>query len=98
MGGAIAPELAGHVAAVGYDAGTGRLTVCPESSAWATKTRLEQARVIATANESAGRTVVRTLKVLAPGTVPVTESADADPEPAAAPTGPVSTRETASDG
>jgi hypothetical protein len=34
---AIAPDLAGHVAAVGYDADSGRLTVCPESTAWATK-------------------------------------------------------------
>ncbi|MFE4723791.1 DciA family protein, partial [Streptomyces sp. NPDC056728] len=33
---AIAPELAGHVTAVSYDADTGQLTVCPESSAWAT--------------------------------------------------------------
>jgi len=95
---AIAPELAGHVAAVGYDADTGRLTVCPESAAWATKTRLEQARVIAAANESAGRTVVRALKILAPGTVPVSEPADSEPGPAAAPAGPVRTRETASDG
>ncbi|WP_327749839.1 DciA family protein [Streptomyces europaeiscabiei] len=39
---AIAPELAGHVAAVGYDADSGQLTVCPESAAWATKTRLER--------------------------------------------------------
>jgi hypothetical protein len=37
---AIAPELAGCVAAIGYDADTGQLTVCPESSACATKTRL----------------------------------------------------------
>lgn len=28
---------AGHVAAVGYDTETGRLTVCPESTALATK-------------------------------------------------------------
>ncbi|MFF8618153.1 DciA family protein [Streptomyces sp. NPDC015350] len=95
---AIAPELAGHVAAVGYDADTGQLTVCPESSAWATQTRLEQARVIEVANESAGRTVVRTLKILAPGTMAVPEPADAGPEPAAAPAGPVRTRETASPG
>ncbi|GAB1340034.1 hypothetical protein ACE1SV_66240 [Streptomyces sp. E-15] len=88
---AIAPELAGHVAAVGYDADTGRLTVCLESAAWATKTRLEQDRVIAAANTSAGRTVVRALKILAPGTVPMREPADADPEPAAAPAGPVRT-------
>nr|BAK19823.1 putative TRA3 protein [Streptomyces rochei] len=93
---AIAPELAGHVAAVGYDADTGRLTVCPESAAWATKTRLEQARIIAAANESAGRTVVLALRILTPGTVPVPELADNDPEPTAA--GPVHTRETASDG
>ncbi len=34
---AIAHEFAGHVAAVSYDTDSGRLTVCPESSAWATK-------------------------------------------------------------
>lgn len=33
---AIAPELAGHVAAVALDVNSGRLTVCPKSSAWAT--------------------------------------------------------------
>ncbi|MFC9117687.1 MULTISPECIES: DciA family protein [unclassified Streptomyces] len=95
---AIAPELAGHVAAVSYDADSGRLTVCPESSAWATKARLEQTRIVAAANESAGRTVVRSLRILAPGAVPVPEPADVDPEPEAAPAGPPRTRETASDG
>ncbi|MER8116036.1 DciA family protein [Streptomyces sp. NPDC094031] len=40
---ALAPELAGHPAAVSYDADSGQLTVCPELSAWATKARLEQA-------------------------------------------------------
>ncbi|MFD5341526.1 DciA family protein [Streptomyces hawaiiensis] len=68
---AIAPELAGHVAAVSYDPNSGRLTVCPESTAWATKARLEQTRVIAAVNESAGRTVVRALRILAPGSVSV---------------------------
>ncbi|MGW7673811.1 DUF721 domain-containing protein [Streptomyces sp. NPDC054775] len=72
--------------------------LCPESAAWATKTRLEQTRIIAAANESAGRTVVRTLRILAPGTAPVPEPADSDPQPAAAPAGPPRTRETASDG
>ncbi|MFF3505761.1 DciA family protein, partial [Streptomyces sp. NPDC003247] len=67
---AIAPELAGHVAAVSYDVDSGRLAVCPESSAWATKARLEQTRIIAAANASAGRTVVRALRILAPGAVP----------------------------
>ncbi|MFF3932889.1 DciA family protein [Streptomyces hirsutus] len=95
---AITPELAGHVAAVSYDADTGQLTVCPESPAWATKARLEQTRIIAAANQSAGRTVVRTLRILAPGTVPVPEPADLDPEPTAVPAGPPRTRETASDG
>ncbi|MEU1516261.1 DUF721 domain-containing protein [Streptomyces sp. NPDC005811] len=67
---AIAPELVGHVFAVGYDPDSGQLTVCPESSAWATKTRLVQARIIAAANASAGRTVVRGLRIPAPGSVP----------------------------
>ncbi|MEW2577717.1 DUF721 domain-containing protein [Streptomyces syringium] len=64
---AIAPDLAGHVAAVAFDPDSGELTVCPESTAWATKARLEQARVIEAANISAGRTVVRALRVLVPG-------------------------------
>ena len=97
---AIAPELAGHVAAVSYDPDSGQLTVCPESSAWATKARLEQAPVIAAANKAAGRTVVRALRILPPGAVPAPGPADAapaDPAPAA-PTGPAKTRETACEG
>ncbi|WP_030423096.1 DUF721 domain-containing protein [Streptomyces sp. NRRL F-5065] len=98
---AIAPELAGHVAAVAFDPDSGRLTVCPESSAWATKARLEQTRVIAAANKAAGRTVVRALRILPPGAAPVpapaSDAAPADLAPAA-PTGPVKTRETASEG
>ncbi|MFE6288225.1 DUF721 domain-containing protein [Streptomyces sp. NPDC057877] len=93
---AIAPEFAGHIAAVGYDADSGRLTVCPESAAWATKLRLEQARVVQAANESAGRTVVRGLRILAPGSVPVSEPDTV--APATAPNGPVKTRESASEG
>ncbi|MBP5942726.1 DciA family protein [Streptomyces acidiscabies] len=96
---AIAPELAGHVAAVSYDPDSGQLTVCPESSAWATKARLEQTRVIAAANKAAGRTVVRALRVLAPGAVPAPGPADVAPaEPAPAPTGPAKSRETACEG
>ncbi|MEU6357011.1 DUF721 domain-containing protein [Streptomyces sp. NPDC047072] len=93
---AIAPELAGHVFAVGYDPDSGRLTVCPESSGWATKVRLEQARIIAAANASAGRTVVRGLRILAPGSVPV--PAPDDVQAPETPKGPVKTRELASDG
>uniref|UniRef100_UPI002F918E13 DciA family protein n=1 Tax=Streptomyces sp. NBC_01562 TaxID=2975879 RepID=UPI002F918E13 len=95
---AIAPELAGHVAAVGYDADSGQLTVCPESAAWATKTRLEQTRIIAAANASAGRTVVRALRILPPGAVPAPDPTDTAPEATAAPTGPARTRETACEG
>ncbi|MFJ3594631.1 DciA family protein [Streptomyces sp. NPDC090082] len=96
---AIAPEFAGHVAAVAYDADSGRLTVCPESSAWATKARLEQPRIVAAANEAAGRTVVRALRILPPGAAPAPGPAavPADPAPAA-PTGPARTRETACEG
>ncbi|MER0443188.1 DciA family protein [Streptomyces sp. Edi4] len=97
---AIAPDLAGHVAAVAYDPDSGRLTVCPDSTAWATKARLEQTRVIEAANKAAGRTVVRALRILPPGAVPAPGPADvapADPAPAA-PTGLAKTRETACEG
>ncbi|MFF0450602.1 DciA family protein [Streptomyces sp. NPDC004609] len=80
---AIAPEPAGHVAAVGFDPDSGRLIVCPESTGCATKARLEQTRLIAAANEAAGRAVVRALRILPPGTVPAPDSADAPTGPAA---------------
>ncbi|MGW5852616.1 DUF721 domain-containing protein [Streptomyces sp. NPDC055254] len=76
---AIAPDLAGHVIAVGFDPESGRLTMCPASSAWATKARLEQARVIAAANVATGRTVVRALRILPPRTAPAPGRADAAP-------------------
>ncbi|MFD0034168.1 DciA family protein [Streptomyces sp. NPDC127172] len=66
----MAPELAGHVAAVAYEADAGQLTVCLESSAWATKARLEKSRVIAAANKAAGRAVVSTLRILPSSAVP----------------------------
>ncbi|MFD3937845.1 DciA family protein [Streptomyces sp. NPDC058611] len=43
---AIAPDLAGHIAAVAFDPDSGQLTVCPESTGWATKARLEQTRAL----------------------------------------------------
>ncbi|MET9388506.1 DUF721 domain-containing protein [Streptomyces sp. NPDC002928] len=91
---AIAPEFAGHVTAIGYDADSGRLTLCPESAAWATKLRLEQVGVVEAANQSAGRKVVRGLRILVPGSVPVPGPDDVA-APAAAPKGPVKTRENA---
>ncbi|MFJ9551759.1 DciA family protein [Streptomyces erythrochromogenes] len=42
--------LAHHVAAVGYDAERGELTLRPDSTIWATKTRHEAPRIIADAN------------------------------------------------
>ncbi|MGW2089602.1 DUF721 domain-containing protein [Streptomyces sp. NPDC001880] len=95
----IAPELAGRVAAVGFDLDSGRLTVCPGSSAWATKARLEQTRVIEIANKAAGRIVVRALRILPPGAVPVPEPVDvALVAPTDVAVGPVRMREMASPG
>ncbi|MFF0451564.1 DciA family protein [Streptomyces sp. NPDC004609] len=96
LGQGAAFAIGAYVAAVSYDPDTGRLTVCPESTAWATKARLEQTRVIAAANKAGGRTVVSSLRILPPGAAPVPGPADAvpaDPAPAA-PTGPARTRET----
>lgn len=97
---AIAPDLAGHVAAVGYETDTGELTLRPDSTAWATKARMETARIIAAANRAAGRQTVRTVRVLAPGTVAADAVTTAAPEPVRAPVaeGPPRTRETASPG
>ncbi|MEU3602264.1 DUF721 domain-containing protein [Streptomyces sp. NPDC006798] len=97
---AIAPDLAGHITAVGYDADTGELTLRPDSAAWATKARMETVRIITVANEAAGKRAVRTVRVLAPGTVTtaVTTAADSEPVRAAVPAGPPRTRETASAG
>ncbi|MFK4069870.1 DciA family protein [Streptomyces sp. NPDC029674] len=58
------PQFTGYVVAVSYAPGSGRLAVCPESTAWATKARLEQPRIIAAANQAAGRTVVSSLWIL----------------------------------
>lgn len=96
---AVAPDLAGHVTAVAYEPDSGRLTVCPESTAWATKARLDQTRVIAAANKAAGRTAVSTLRILPPGAVPAPDPTDVTPvDPADVAVGPVRTRETACEG
>ncbi|MFH8736341.1 MULTISPECIES: hypothetical protein [unclassified Streptomyces] len=52
------PEVAARplhsdVATVAYEPGSGQLAVCPDSAAWATKTRLERARVIEVAKTAA---------------------------------------------
>ncbi|WP_432091481.1 DUF721 domain-containing protein [Streptomyces sp. NRRL F-5630] len=78
----IAPDLAENVAAVAYDAHTGCLTLSPRTPAWATETRLRQTQIIEAANTSAGRTVVRAVRVLTPGTRAAPAPANSE-EPAA---------------
>ncbi|WP_435059728.1 DciA family protein [Streptomyces sp. bgisy060] len=92
---ATAPELAGHVQAVKFDADTGRLDVAPDAPAYGTKVRWIAPKLIAAANQAAGRTVVNSLRILPPGAAPI--PAPEEPAPAA-PTGPVKTRGTASEG
>ncbi|MFC9734308.1 DciA family protein [Streptomyces roseolus] len=98
---AISPTLPAHVQATGYDPDTGRLDLRPDSPAYATQLRLLTARIITTTNEHIGSSAVRVLRVLPPGAVDATPPPTADrpaPGAAAAPTGPVKTRETASAG
>ncbi|WP_051810233.1 DciA family protein [Streptomyces sp. NRRL S-378] len=96
---ALAPDLAEHVAAVGYDAERGELTLRPDSTAWATKARLEASRIVADPNRSARTEAVRTVRVLSPGPLP-SPGAAADPDPVRIPVpqGPVRTRESAAAG
>ncbi|WP_033210460.1 DUF721 domain-containing protein [Streptomyces bikiniensis] len=99
---AAAPELAGHVRAVGFDADIGRLGVVPDSPAYGTKVRWIAPKLIAAANEVVPEADIRTINVLAPAarTVsPATSPAAADPAPRpVVPAVPVKTRETASAG
>ncbi|MCQ6556869.1 DUF721 domain-containing protein [Streptomyces sp. C10-9-1] len=85
---AAAPELAGHVQAVKFDADTGRLDVAPDAPAYGTKVRWSAPKLIAAANEKAPGANVRTVHVLppAPGKPgPATAAADpASPPPAPA--------------
>ncbi|GGY78974.1 hypothetical protein GCM10010363_69890 [Streptomyces omiyaensis] len=100
---AAAPELAGHVQAVGFDADTGRLDVAPDAPAYATKTRWCASKLIEAANRAVSGVNVRAVNVLAPATraaATATSPAAADdlaPQPVA-PAGPVKTRESASAG
>ncbi|PLW66693.1 DUF721 domain-containing protein, partial [Streptomyces sp. DJ] len=85
---AAAPELAGHVKAVKFDAGTGRLDVAPDAPAYGTKVRWIAPKLIAAANEKAPGANVRALHVLPPipgKAGPATAAADpASPPPAPA--------------
>ncbi|WP_440556759.1 DciA family protein [Streptomyces sp. SCPE 10] len=91
---AAAPELAGHVQAVAFDAGTGRLDVVPDAPAYGTKLRWSAPKLVAAANEKVRVANVRTLHVLAPAPVkagPATAAADPVPK-SAVPAVPVERR------
>ncbi|WP_324607231.1 DciA family protein [Streptomyces rimosus] len=55
-----------HVTAVAFHPETGQLNLYPDSSAYATQLRLITARIIATANSTAGTDAVRTVRILPP--------------------------------
>ncbi|MGA5498723.1 DciA family protein [Streptomyces cinereoruber] len=96
---AVAPRLAAHTTAVGFDAETGQLDLLPDSPAYATQLRLMTPRIITAANETAGAAAVRTIRVRQPGTLPATPApAPTTKKTAAEPAGPVKTREDASEG
>jgi hypothetical protein len=93
---AIAPDLAPHVRAVGFDAEGGRLDLLPDSPAYATQLRMSTTRLIAMANQAAGREAVRSIRVLPPGTrtsIPATDVPQKEVAPEQA--GSVRTREDA---
>ncbi|WP_432128042.1 DciA family protein [Streptomyces sp. bgisy082] len=95
----IAPRLAAHTTALAYDSETGQLDLMPDSPAYATQLRLMTPRIIAAANETAGASAVRTVRVRQPGTLPTTPTpAPTTGKTTAEPAGPVKTREMASEG
>ncbi|MFE9476203.1 DUF721 domain-containing protein [Streptomyces griseofuscus] len=76
-----APELAGHVQAVGFDADTGRLDVVPDAPAYGTQLRWKAPKLITTANETVSGANVRTVHVLAPAPMKAgPAAADAAPQ------------------
>ncbi|MFL9658712.1 DUF721 domain-containing protein [Streptomyces sp. PB17] len=81
---ATAPELAGHVQAVGFDADTGRLDVAPDAPAYGTQLRWKAPKLITAANEEVSGANIRTVHVLAPAPAkagPVTAAAAPAPQP-----------------
>nr|WP_258565707.1 DUF721 domain-containing protein [Streptomyces sp. ADI98-12] len=77
-------------------AAAGTLTLCPDSSAWRTRTVHEQAAIIAAVNMSAGRTVVRAVRILSPRPLPTTATPGSETGTTrTGPTGPVRTRQDA---
>jgi predicted nucleic acid-binding Zn ribbon protein len=98
---AIAPELAGKVAAEAFDADTGCLSLRPASAAYGVQMRLSQQQMVARIAEKAGSAVVRSLRILPPRTPGTDGPGTASPggQPAAPRSGPaVKTRADASPG
>ncbi|WP_374101880.1 DciA family protein [Streptomyces sp. MC1] len=96
---AAAPELAGHVQAVAFDADTGRLDVAPDAPAYGTKLRWSAPKLVAAANAKVRGANVRTLHVLAPAPVKAgPATATAAPTPPTAPATPVQRRPPPDDG
>ncbi|MEU2415147.1 DciA family protein [Streptomyces sp. NPDC013099] len=95
---AIAPELAGKVEAVQFDAATGTLHLRPATPAYRTQLTLHQKQIVAKVNASVGRNTVRQLEILRPAALASPSPADtrppaapAAPQPAAAPRQPART-------
>ncbi|MGW0467669.1 DciA family protein [Streptomyces sp. NPDC003027] len=63
---AAAPELAGHVQAVGFDADTGRLDVAPDAPAYGTKLRWTTPQLIAAVNEKVPSAHIRSVHIRPP--------------------------------
>ncbi|MFB7918104.1 DUF721 domain-containing protein [Streptomyces sp. NPDC056061] len=73
---AAAPELVGHVQAVGFEADTGRLDVVPEAPAYATKLRWTTPKLITAATTAVPTANVRTLNILPPSPRKTSTTAD----------------------
>ncbi|MGA4953765.1 DciA family protein [Streptomyces lydicamycinicus] len=88
----IAPQLPHHVQAVAFHPETGQLDLRPSSPAYATQLRLITPRIITAANETAGTTTVRRVRVLPVGaapTPPMEQAPAADPAEPRRPNEPV---------
>jgi hypothetical protein len=91
--------LVDHVQPVAYDPESGRLDLRPGSHTYAAQLRVLGGQLAKHINDRAGRTMVRTIRVLPVGTVTAPAAAvDAGTTTPGVPETPVRTRETASPG
>lgn len=85
---AAAPELAGHVQAVAFDADTGRLDVAPDAPAYGTKLRWSQPKLIEAAHAQVPDANIRTLRILPPVPAKAGPASDTLRQPPAEPAAP----------